>query len=104
MEKVKDYFLMACLVIGMLMMTLVPFIYNILHPSMTQFEVFFELWWVSLLGLFLCFISLYFCKKEEKKKGSVPKMRNPPPPPEKKNCNHIWKIGVCTKCGKASWR
>ena len=84
MKKLKDYILMTCLVLGILLMTLVPFVYNLLNPGLTRLEVFLELWWLSAIGSGLCLIALYFCRESKEKKTRVPKMRNPPPPPENK--------------------
>lgn len=84
MEKNNNILRSCCLIVGILLGTVVHFIYNIFNPQLTQIQVFMDLWWLSVIGFSLCVLALYGWEEPEKKEGRVPKMRYPPPPPEKK--------------------
>lgn len=50
-EAFDRFILWSCL-FGVITCVVYPTIYWVMNPSLSQMEVFFDMWWVMLMGMF----------------------------------------------------
>lgn len=124
MKKHADIVFFLAILLGVIIF-FIPLIFWWNHPEVSQMEILLKFRFLYVIGIVFIGFELWIMKASVKS-SRVPKMKNPPPPPGKRfpdpdvekealaflekrkrkqaNCDHKWRIGVCEKCGKASWR